>query len=198
MLLLDSDQVISHDLVETCVSNLEKNPDVDALVLKDISVGMVQGFAGKAQSKYLELTQSDPDITYGTALPRFFRSRVIRSIREPRREIGYFDHAWLYNRALLNGAQVGYVGAIDYHLEYNSTRLMIRKFFKYYGHFLVPALVEDWKLVVGRSIPKRAVFKSGPSLGKEEILNQTLLFGLKAVSTSIGVLHSMLSRVIGN
>ena len=192
-LLLDSDQVIDVNLVEKCVSKLEGESGIDALVVKDISLPSIDGFLGRAQSRYVELTQSDPDLIYGTALPRFFRSRVLRSLEAPRRELGYFDHAWIYNRVLQKGAKVGYVDAVDYHLEYNSTLRVVRKFFKYYGHYLVPALVEDWKLVLGKSIPKRAVLAPVSNIGIGERIGQLLLFEVKALSTLLGIMHSIFS-----
>lgn len=197
MLLLDSDQVISPNLVEKCVLKLREDRNTDALILRDISSQEVSGFVANAQSEYLKFTQSDADALLGTALPRFFRARVLTNIGRPRRELGYFDHAWIYHRVVKNGGKAAYVDAVDYHLEFNSTRFLVRKFYKYYGHYFVPALVEDWRLVLAKSVPKRSIFVFGESGGIRERTRQVLLFSVKAVSTFLGILDWFLSTLLG-
>lgn len=195
LLLLDSDQVITKTLIEKCVAKLEQEPKLDALILKDISIRLFEGSVAKAQSKYLEITQVDSDPLFGTALPRFFRASVLKGISMPRREIGYFDHAWIYLKCIEKGAKIGYIDAVTYHLEYNHPLVLVRKFFKYYGHFIVPALVENWKLVLGKTLPKRVLF-STKQIDAVELFNLSALYGVKALFTFLGALHRLITNFI--
>jgi len=168
------------------------------LILRDISTQAISGFVANVQSEYLKMTQADADALFGTALPRFFRASVLRTIGSPRRELGYFDHAWIYRRVVINGGKVGYVDAVDYHLEFNSTIFLVRKFYKYYGHYFIPALVEDWQLVLAKSIPKRSVFVSGDTEARPSRSKQLFLFSIKGVSTLGGVLDWFLETTLGS
>ena len=197
MLLLDSDMVISPNLVEICVSKLQDS-DADALILRDISTQGISGLVANIQSEYLEMTQSDSDALFGTALPRFFRAGVLRVIGSPRRELGYFDHAWIYRRVVLNGGRVAYVDAIDYHLEFNSTIFLVRKFYKFYGHYFIPAMVEDWRLVLAKSMPKRSVFLVGETAPRSARAKQFFLFSVKGVSTLLGIIDWFLDTTVGS
>lgn len=195
MLLLDSDQVITETLIEKCVAKLEQVNFLDALILRDTSVRLIDGFIARAQSKYMEVSQSDHHPYYGTALPRFFRADILRNVPRPRHEIGYFDHAWIYARCVERGAKIGYIDAVAYHLEYNHPAILAKKFFKQYGHFIVPAIIEDWKLVFGKSLPKKIFVKTHPS-NFTELADLSLLYGTKVLFTFLGTLHSLIMNLI--
>jgi glycosyltransferase involved in cell wall biosynthesis len=191
ILLLDSDQVVSLDLIKKCVRKLEVEKDIDALILPEVPVTDVINSIAHAQSSYVRLAQTDSRVLHGTALPRFFRAGIIRAIKPPRREIGYFDHAWIYRRVSERGATVSSLNAPIYHHEFNWASSVIKKFYKYYGNYFVPALIEDWPLVLSKSLPKPLVTNAS-SAG--ESIGLLMLFGVKVISTYAGVISSVFHR----
>jgi glycosyltransferase involved in cell wall biosynthesis len=190
ILLLDSDQIVSPNLIKKCVSTLESRLDLDALIIPETPIATGSSI-GLTQSSYLMHSQRNPHVLYGTSLPRFFRGTLLRSIKPPRHELGYFDHAWVYRSAVNLGARITFVDETIQHLEFNTTLTLAKKFYRYYGHYIVPALLEDWKLVIGKSLPKRSVTNSSTA---GESIRLLMLFGLKAISTCAGVIGSIARR----
>lgn len=191
ILLLDSDQVVSPNLIEECVSTLENRLDLDALIIPEAPISSPTAI-GLAQSAYLMHSQRNPHALYGTSLPRFFRGKLLKSIKPPRRELGYFDHAWVYRRCVNQGARVSFVDQTIQHIEFNTTAAVAKKFYKYYGHYVAPALLEDWKLVVAKSLPKRS---SAAESSHGLKLWLMILFMVKAVSTTAGLIDSTGGRL---
>ena len=192
ILLLDSDQVVPVDLLKKCVSKLQREPRSDAIVIPEISVPTFENSFASGQSTYLRLGQLSGATGKGICIPRFFRARILRSIKPPRRELGYFDHAWIWSKASEMGARATTGDSSLFHLERNYPSLMAKKFFGYYGHHLLPALIEDWRVVLARSAPKTTVMGSLTSLTARERVQLVGLFGMKIFLTIIGTLHYLL------
>jgi glycosyltransferase involved in cell wall biosynthesis len=194
IVLLDSDVVMSPTLVEQCVRKLNSYREFDALFVNNLSLRKVNGSMALTQSNYMESAQLDPDPVYGTALPRFFRADALKTIEKPRREIGYFDYAWIYFEFRKKGFKATYIDAVEYHMEYNHPIFIMKKFYRHYGHYIVPAFVENPMLVLWKSAPKRILFSTNTRLGVGGRINQLLLYGTKVVCTTIGIYHSMISK----
>ncbi len=191
ILLLDSDQILHEDAIRECVNLEENSQQPIAVILNEISVPMVKSHIAKLQAEYVSIIHTgDWNPLLGTALPRFFPAHFLKEIAPTSREIGYFDHAFIYKRVAESGVNPAFSPeAIVYHYEMNMPMWMLKKFYKYYGLYIIPTLLEDPKLVLSRLLPRRRILKGG------EIRNisQFLLYGAKALATSIGVFSYILS-----
>jgi glycosyltransferase involved in cell wall biosynthesis len=188
ILLLDSDQVVVKDLIVTCVSKLETDNSLDGLVIPEKPIIPAITKIGRAQSNYLMLAHTDSDAVHGTALPRFFRSRVLKRLASPKRELGYFDHAWVHRRVVGMGSKISTIDSNLYHLEFNTTSSLANKFYRYYGRYLVPALASDWQMVLGKLLPKPMSMSSIASGNRLQLL---FLFCVKSISVTAGVVSSL-------
>jgi len=197
ILLLDSDQILDKTAIEKCVTIEESLPKPEAIILKEVSVPLARGHIAKLQAEYVRIIHTgDWDPFLGTALPRFFPAKVLKEIPPFAHEIGYFDHAFLYKRVTERGVSARFSPeAVIYHYEMNIPVRMLRKFYKYYGFYVIPALVEDGQLVFGRLLPRRTILTGTSNNGN--IVSQLFLYGAKALATSAGSLSYVLSNIIG-
>jgi glycosyltransferase involved in cell wall biosynthesis len=198
ILLLDSDQVLERTVIEECVKLQDSLLKCQAIILNEVSVPLATGRIAEAQADYVRMIhKGDWEPILGTALPRFYPSSILKQINPTKREIGYFDHVYLYQRVIENGVASRFCpAAIVHHYELNTVMRMVRKFYKYYGFYILPALVEDSSLVFGRVLPRRIVF-GNVSKGSDKSL-QILLYGVKALATSAGALNFVLSSILGS
>jgi len=187
ILLLDSDQELESRAIEKCIKESE-GKGYDALILREKSIYNEKSWISKLLAYNMEIVQRDPDAYLGTALPRFFKASFLKKINSIPDNIGYFDHAFIYYEVLRLRAKVGYVDAIVYHHEIDSITRFIRKFYKYYGLCLIPAMKYNRKLIIGRSLPKRIYFSKEVAREPRIFLGLLLLYMLKALATSTGVI----------
>jgi len=187
ILLLDSDQELEPRAIEKCIEECEER-HYDALILKEKSIYNEESWISKLLAYNMEIVQSDPDVYLGTALPRFFRASILKKIDPIPEDIGYFDHAFIYYEVLKRRAKVGYVNSIIYHHEVDSVARFIKKFYKYYGLCLIPAMKYNRKLVIGRSLPKRIYFSRKVIRKPQIFVGLLLLYMLKALATATGVI----------
>jgi len=197
ILLLDSDQILERSAIEKCVTLEKSLSKPKALILKEISVPLVKGRIANLQAEYVRIIHTgDWDPLLGTALPRFFPAKVLKEITPTSHEIGYFDHAYIYQCTIERGIKALFVpDAIVYHYEMNLPLRMLRKFYKFYGFYVVPALVENPRLVFSRLMPRRQILKNATSGACS--VSQFLLYGAKALATLAGVLSYILFDIIG-
>lgn len=195
--LVDSDQILERTVIEKCVTVEESLSKPEAIILNEVSVPMARGHIAKLQAEYVRIIHTgDWDPLLGTALPRFFPAKVLKEIPPTTYEIGYFDHAFIYKHVAERGVSARFAPeAVIYHYEMNIPMRMLRKFYKYYGFYVIPALVEDAQLVFSRLLPRRQILK-GTSDGVNGI-SQFFLYGAKALATSVGALNYVLSCIIG-
>ncbi|MEM3465491.1 MAG: glycosyltransferase family 2 protein [Candidatus Jordarchaeales archaeon] len=188
ILLLDSDQVLEKTAVEECVKMEESLRKPKAIILNEISIPLVNGSIAKAQAEYVKAIQHGGwDPLLGTALPRFFPAKVLKEIPPTAREVGYFDHAFIYKRVVKRGVNVEFASkATIYHYEINTPIRMLKKFYKYYGFYVIPALVEDWRLVFCRLLPRMTITRDISS--NISMVSQFFLYGAKALATLAGTL----------
>jgi len=197
ILLLDSDQILGRVAIERCVTIEESLPKPEAIILKEGSVPLVRGRIAELQAEYVRIIHTgDWDPSLGTALPRFFPAKVLKEIPSIAHEIGYFDHAFIYKRVTERGVSVRFSPeSVISHYEMNIPVRMLGKFYKYYGFYVIPALVEDWRLVFGRLLPRRTILRGAGN--NVSTVSQLFLYGAKALATSAGALSYVLSNIIG-
>ncbi len=199
ILLLDSDQVLEKNAIKECVEFERSCTKPTAIVLNEISVPLAKGRIAEAQAEYVKMIhKGDFEPVLGTALPRFFPLDILKQVAPTSREIGYFDHVYLYNQMTQRNIDAKYCPqAIVHHYEINTIKRMFKKFFKYYGFYVLPALVEDSSLVVARVLPRRMMLKStGNSDDYIDKRTQMLLYGVKALATFSGTIFFVFSSVI--
>jgi len=195
ILLLDSDQELESRAIEKCTKESEEK-GYDALILREKSIYNEKSRISKLLAYNMEIVQRDPDAYLGTALPRFFRASFLKKINSIPDDIGYFDHAFIYYEVLRLRAKVGYVNAIVYHHEIDSITRFVKKFYKYYGLCLIPAMKYNRKLTIGRSLPKRIYFSKEVVSRPQIFLGLLSLHTLKTLAALAGVLAYMVKSLV--
>ncbi len=187
ILLLDSDQVLEPDALESCLKACREK-DAHALILPERTVIEKQNWLTRVTSLNMEAVQGDDDVVTGTALPRFFASELLKSLDFPCADVGYYDHAFIYRQVQKKGARVAYAETVVLHLESNTVRGMMRKFYRFYGLSFIPALRCDRELVLGRSLPKKVYVRGSILRSPGRALALLLLYGMKASAALAGVI----------
>jgi glycosyltransferase involved in cell wall biosynthesis len=195
ILLLDSDQELEPRAIEKCMKESEEK-GYDALILREKSIYNEKSRISKLLAYNMEIVQRDPDVYLGTALPRFFKASFLKKINSIPDNIGYFDHAFIYYEVLRLRAKVGYVDAIVYHHEIDSITRFVRKFYKYYGLCLIPAMKYNRNLTIGRSLPKRIYFSKEVVSRPQIFLGLLFLHTLKTLAALAGVLAYMVKSLV--
>ena len=193
VLFLDSDQVLPKDAVEKCVAKCEEE-EYDALTLFERSIIKSNTFIERviAYDKWLFHSQRDDHPLYGTAIPRFFRSEVLRKIRWPE-GLAVQEHNLIYYEVSKTGAKIGFQHIPVYHHEVASFAQFVRKFYRY-GLSYIPALKQNKRIVFYHSMPRRVYFTRKAMKKPELFLGLFLIYLVKGVSTFIGVLAYCLAK----
>jgi glycosyltransferase involved in cell wall biosynthesis len=187
ILLLDSDQELETRAIEKCMKESEEK-GYDALILREKSIYNEKSWFSRLLAYNMEIVQRDPDAYLGTALPRFFKATFLKKINSIPDDLGYFDHAFIYYEVLRLGAKVGYANVIVYHHEIDSIARFIKKFYKYYGLCIIPAMKYNRKLTIRRSLPRRIYFSKEVIRKPRIFLGLLFLYALKALATSTGII----------
>ncbi len=186
ILLLDSDQLLAPDALESCLKACREK-EAQALMLPEKTVIERQNWLTRMTSLNMEAVQGDDDVVTGTALPRFFESSLLKSLAFPVVDVGYYDHAFIYREVQKKGARVAYAKTVVSHLESNTVRGMMRKFYRFYGLSFIPALRCDRELVLGRSLPKKVYARGSVWRSPGRALALLLLYCMKASAALAGV-----------
>jgi len=195
ILLLDSDQELEPTAIEKCIKEVKEH-GYDALILSEKSIYDEKSWISKILAYNMEIVQRDPDVFLGTALPRFFKAALLKKVNIIPEDIGYFDHAFIYHETLKHGAKVGYVNVIVYHHETNSIARFIKKYYKYYGLCLIPAMKYNIRLAIGRSLPKRIYFSKEVMRRPQIFLGLLFLHILKSLATLTGIIIYMIKGLV--
>ncbi len=193
ILLLDSDQVLEPAAIDKCVEKCEDGYDAIIIPERSVSEGL-KNFSGLLADN-MKIVQSDDDLMKGTALPRFFKRRIIRKIRRIPSDIGYFDHAFIYYEALRVGARVAFADSQIQHLELTTPLQVARKFFMYYGRCIIPAIANNKNLVISKVLPHRAYFSFASNISPSLRARLLGLYALKALATATGMADHVLRRI---
>lgn len=192
ILLVDSDQFLTNDLIEKCVDACESK-QLSGITLFERSVLKKHTFAERvmAYDKMLIHEGKDDHAYYGAAIPRFFRSEALKKV-DVLPGLLTFDHNMLYVAALANGIRVGFLEAYIYHHEPSSWSDIARKFVRY-GYYYRPAFRANGKLVAYHSMPRRVYFSRKATRDPKLFAGLFILYSLKALASMCGAGLSFLS-----
>ncbi|MFQ6085406.1 MAG: glycosyltransferase family 2 protein [Candidatus Bathyarchaeia archaeon] len=194
VLLLDSDQVLERNVIQRCVEKCE-NEGYDAVTLFEQSIMERDDLLHRvvAYDKWLLSSTRDEHVMYGSTIPRFFRKDVLKKIEWPR-DLLIFDHYFIYLRALEAGAKTCFLDTKIYHHEPPTWASLIRKNYRYGRHYL-KALGRDKRLVISHSIPRKVYITGKAFRNPSLFIGLLFLYLVKATSTTVGALSSLLSVV---
>lgn len=198
ILSLDSDQTMDKSLVARCVSVCKKK-NIDALTISEKSLIDKGTFLEKliAYDKWVIDKNKDADVVFGTASPRFFRKKLLDKIAWPK-ELAIFDDTILYSQILGTHAKVDYLSYPSiWHHEVSSWFVFVKKFYRY-GKGYLGALKERPVTIAAHSLPRRSYFSSSAFSKPTYFLGLLVLYFVKIVSASFGVLSSLISNNILN
>jgi len=184
---VDSDQVLTSDAIKKCVEQCEIE-GFDAVTLFECSIIEKDTFTERviAYDKWLFHSQHDDHPVYGSAIPRFFRTDVLRTIKWPK-GLGVQEHNIIYYEVAKTGAKVTFMDVLIYHREPYSLAHFARKFYRYGSNYVL-ALHENRTLAVAHSMPRRVYF-SRKALTKPSLFpGLFLLYFIKAFAASMGAL----------
>jgi len=106
ILFLDSDQILTSDIIEKCVNKCEKEGyDLVTLFEKSLIQRNTPIERAIAYDKWLFHSQRDNHPVYGSAIPRFFRTDILRKIKWPK-SLGVQEHNIIYHRLMKVGSRV--------------------------------------------------------------------------------------------
>jgi glycosyltransferase involved in cell wall biosynthesis len=183
---VDSDQVLTPDVISKCVDKCEKE-GYDAITLFEQSIIEKNTFIERviAYDKWLFHSQHNDHPVYGTAIPRFFRAELLKKIKWPK-SLAVQEHNLIYYRIMEAGARVTFMNNFIYHYEPSSLTQFVRKFYRY-GFYYIPALREDKKLVISHSMPRRVYFSKRALTNPLLFSGLFLLYFIKGFATLAGV-----------
>lgn len=188
ILILDSDQVLTPDLIELCVKACEEDK-FDAVTLFERSLILKNTFAEKviAYDKWLFHSLHDDDPIHGTAIPRFFKTEHLRRLDFKNNPPITFEHSMIHNEVVKMGAKVKFVDAFVYHHETPTFRDVFKKF-KRYGYYYLPALKKDAGLVFHHSLPRRSYFTFKAFKNPILLLGLFYIYFVKGMATAAGII----------
>jgi len=186
---VDSDQILSKKLVESCVNKMQKN-DLDALTISEKSIISKNSTLLEkliAYDKWVIDKNKDDDAMFGTACPRFFDRKFLNRVEWPE-ELSIFDDTILYSEILVKGAKTDYLARPSiYHHEVGSWTVLIKKFFRY-GRGYIRAFSQKPKTIAAHSLPRRSYFSSAAFSKPAYFFGLLVLYSVKAVSASMGAM----------
>ena len=188
VLLLDSDQVLEPDTVERSIRWLEDN-SLDMLILEE-DVYRCENFIEKLFQCDRRLVHAVKDFDPYTSvlLPRFFRRKLLTELFNNMPEflipkVGGPDHAMIYFEAWKISKKVDMLSKAVKHIEPNSLRVMIPKFYRW-GYTSVDAHYEQYdELLIRKERFRKGLFSKGLLV---ESFGSILLLLIKGVPYKTG------------
>jgi hypothetical protein len=141
----------------------------------------------------MELIEGDSGTHYATELPRFMKTSKIKNIQLKNLNVGYFDHVMINNELVKRNSKLGRATTRIYHHELTSWLSVIRKFYRFYGKSIIPAMQNDRRMTLGRSLPKRNYFSKKALRKPHLLLGVLFLYCLKGIALSIGLTEYLLT-----
>ena len=190
VLLLDSDQVLEADTIDKCVQRCERE-GVDVITLFERSILLHNTIVARAiaYDKWLIHSMHDDDVLYGTAIPRFFKTELLKKSSWPL-DLVTLDHTFLYSSVLVWKPSRAFLDSYIWHIEPTDLASIARKFF-HYGLSYSRALRQNKSLTIWHSLPRRVYF-SGKALQKPYLLAIVLLIYLvKGLACVCGIAASL-------
>lgn len=194
ILFLDSDQVIEPDTIRRSVEVCE-NEGFDGVTHFERSIMYKNSFVERLinYDKWVFHSQQDDDPIYGTAEPRFFRSRFVRQVDFLDNPPITFELAIINLKMIRLGARIKFINAYINHYETPTFWDVARKFYRY-GFFYMPALRRYSKLVMHHSLPRRTYFSRRALTHPFLLLGLFVLYGLKGISTFVGIVSYAIKK----
>jgi len=191
LLQLDSDQFIGKDVIQRCV-DLCLTKKTSAVVLHEESLVRHNTFIEKLLSydKHIVSVSNDIDPKFGAAIPRFFKTEILRKMRWSK-NLSILDDAIVFqkNRKLLsNIAILEGVGISHYEV---SDFLVFFKKFRRYGRLYISTLSTSPDTTLAHSLPRRAYFRKEVLLNIKTLGSILLLYCFKLAAVSIGILEEL-------
>jgi len=187
---LDSDQILDKKVIEKCVELCEKK-GFDAVTISEQSIIQKGTLLEKliAYDKWIIDQNRDADATFGTACPRFFKRELFDTLKWPK-GLAVFDDTILYAELLKNGAKVAYLSeqSIRHH-EVTSWIVFFKKFIRY-GRGYSNAFKSQPSTIAAHSLPRKSYFSKAAMTKPHYFLGLIVLYIVKAIAASIGVLSS--------
>lgn len=187
VLILDSDQVLHPKTIETCVRTCEKEK-CEAITISERSIVSKGTLIEKliAFDKHVVDKNKDADAMFGTALPRFFVRRALRSIKWPKNLI-VFDHTYIYMELVRRGMKVVYIDSAPItHHEVTTWLAFCKKFYRY-GRGYIEALRGEPGPIVAHSLPRRSYFTIAALQRPHYFLGLLILYMVKVLAAGVGV-----------
>lgn len=190
---LDSDQMMEADTIIRCVKVCEDG-GYDMVTLFEQSIIQRNTFIERviAYDKWLFHSLHDDHPIYGAAIPRFFKTEILRKITWPE-DIAVQEHNIIYNRAVKAGGKVTFLDERIYHHEPSSLSDYARKFYRY-GFYYISALRQNSRLVLSHSMPRRAYFSTKALKQPTLFPALFLLYLIKGAATFAGVISYFLMK----
>jgi len=184
---VDSDQVLTPSTIKKCVEKCESE-GFDAVTLFECSLVEKNTFTERviAYDKWLFHSQHDDHPIYGSAIPRFFRTSIFRTIKWPV-GLGVQEHNIIYFEAVKAGAKVTFMEVPIYHREVHSLAHFARKFYRYGSQYIV-ALHENKEMAIAHSMPRRVYFSRKALKNPQLFAGLFLLYFVKGFAALMGVL----------
>ncbi len=196
ILLLDSDQILDPDALEKCMKKISEG--FDMLFLEE-GVYKLESTLEKliAMDKKLLHTVKDFSPITGALLPRFYKTSILKKAFEEippeyLEQIGGHDHAIIYYEAQKISQKVALVDLCVRHIESDSIKLMMKKFYRW---GLTSSNVDYGKyseLMGFKKGLRKGLFSKG--LVKES-LEVLLLIGLRGLPGKLGIYMGKFKRL---
>lgn len=196
ILFFDSDQIMDKDLVAKCVEECEK-AKCDALTLSERSIIKKGTLVEKliAYDKYVIDSLKDDDAVFGTAVPRFFTTEILKGIVWPK-ELSVFDHTGIFLEIMKKGAKVEYLVSPSLkHYEVDTWAKFFKKFYRY-GFYYFEALKDYPGPVIAHSFPRRAYFTKAALTKPSYFLGLLFLYLIKGLAAFLGVIYYFWGKVV--
>lgn len=194
LLSLDSDQILDSKVIEECVNLCEKK-GFDAVTISEKSLIKNGTILEKliAYDKWVIDQNKDADVKFGTACPRFFKKKLFDNLKWPK-GLAVFDDTILYAEILKKGAKVAYLSEHSVrHHEVSSWIILFKKFIRY-GRGYSNAFRSQPSTIAAHSLPRRSYFSRAAFTKPHYFLGLLVLYVVKAIAASIGVLASILFK----
>lgn len=196
LLQLDSDQFIGKDIIQKCVDLCLKS-GASVVVLHEESLVRHNTLIEKLLSydKHIVSTSNDIDPKFGAAIPRFFKTEILKKMKWPQ-NLSILDDAIVFqkNKKLLQNIEILDGEGIS-HYEVSDFFVFFRKF-RRYGRLYVNTLSTSPDTTLAHSLPRRAYFRKEVLLNIKTLSSVLLLYCFKLAAVSIGIVEELGSTML--
>lgn len=195
IMLLDSDQIMTPNVLEECVKACESGFEGVTLWEKSLEP---KTWLEKviAYDKELFHSAHDDDPIKGAAEPRFFRSSYLKNLDFAKLPPLTFELTLINKQVKDMGARIKFLEVNLYHHEPATTKQLFKKFFRY-GYYYIPSIRMYPEVVLNHSKPRRVYFTKKAISRPILYVGLWVHYGIKALSTGLGVLWYLSVNING-